>query len=94
MTTQGMDSMPGSCCARPIARIVAVGNFEAGIVGLDSALASVYESGIDNDDQIATVLIKSVREFGNYVSSSAESEYKSALLREYRGFVRKKEIGK
>jgi len=34
--------MPGSCCAKPVARIIKVAEFEAGLVGLDQALRNVY----------------------------------------------------
>jgi hypothetical protein len=85
--------MPGSCCAKPIAKIIKVGNSEAGIVGLEVALADVYELGIDNDEQIATALVLSARKIGNYISSGIEADYRSALLLEYREFVRKKKIG-
>jgi len=79
--------MPGSCCAKPIATIIKVGNSEAGIVGLEAALQSVYISGGNDDQQIKAELLQCVKRFGNYIAPSCEHEYKEALLREYRKYV-------
>jgi len=80
--------MPGSCCGRPIAKIIKVGNSEAGIAGLETALTNVYTSGIKDEEQIQAALLRSVRQLGNFIPASVESDYKSALLWEYREFVR------
>jgi hypothetical protein len=79
--------LPGSCCAKPIARIIKVADVEAGLVGLDQALRNAYVSGISNKDEIKQELLRSIRDFGNYVSPTREDDYKQALLREYRDYV-------
>ncbi len=81
--------MAGSCCAKPIAKIIKIGNFEAGLVGLDEALRNVYISAITDDEEIRRALLKWVKEFGNYVTPTVEKEYQDALLREYKSYVRK-----
>lgn len=83
--------MLGSCCGKPIATIIRVGTFEAGIVGLEAALRNVYTSGATDEDQIKRDLLKWVKEFGNYISPANEFEYREALMREYRKSVAKTE---
>jgi len=78
--------MPGSCCAKPIARIIKVGEFEAGLAGLDQALRNVYISGVADQEEIKRDLLQWIRDFGNYVAPSRENDYKEALLAEYRKF--------
>ncbi len=78
--------MPGSCCAKPIAKIIKVGEIDAGIVGLENALRNVYLSGIKDEAQLQQELLALVKEFGNYITPSREEAYKQALLREYRKF--------
>ena len=34
--------MPKSCCVKPIAKIIKVGTFDAGIIGLEEALKNIY----------------------------------------------------
>ncbi len=75
------------CCPKPVARIIEVADFEAGLVGLDEALRSVYLSGIDDHARIQQDLLKWIKEFGNYISPSRENDYKEALLREYKAYV-------
>ncbi len=79
--------MTKSCCAKPIARIIKVGQFEAGIVGLETAIQNVYQAGLADETQITTELLRFVKEFGNYISPGTEADYKIALWREYRQFV-------
>ena len=81
--------MPGSCCGKPVARIVKVAGFEAGLVGLDQALQNVYMSGLKSEEEIKQELLRSIRDFGNYVSPSREEDYRQALLREYKIYVAK-----
>ncbi len=81
--------MAGSCCAKPIARIIKVGNFEAGLVGLDEALRNVYADAITDDEEIRRALLKWVRKFGNYITPTKEKEYQDALLKEYKSYMRK-----
>ncbi len=84
--------MAGSCCAKPIARIIKVGNFEAGLVGLDEALRNVYADAITDDEEIRRALLKWVRKFGNYITPTKEKEYQDALLKEYKSYMRKIEV--
>ena len=79
--------MPGSCCAKPVTRIIKVADVEAGLLGLDQALRNVYVSGISNEEEIKQELLRWIRDFGNYVSPSRENDYKQALLREYKIYV-------
>ena len=82
--------MSKSCCVNPIAKIIKVGTFEAGIVGLETALESVGASTINDEEQIKTELLRLIKEYGNYISPGTESDYKDALLREYRAFFEKR----
>ena len=79
--------MPGSCCAKPVTRIIKVADVEAGLLGLDQALRNVYVSGISNEEEIKQELLRLIRDFGNYISPSRENDYKEALLSEYRNYV-------
>jgi hypothetical protein len=79
--------MTGSCCAKPIATIIKVGASEAGISGLEAALRNVYVSGITDEEQIKSDLLQWVRQFGNYVATTSENDYKKALLREYQQYA-------
>jgi len=81
--------MSKSCCVKPIAKIIKVGTFEAGIVGLETALKTVYTSGVKDEEQIKAELLRLAKEFGNYISPGTESDYKDALFREYRKFIEK-----
>lgn len=78
--------MPGSCCAKPITRIIKVAEFEAGLMGLDQALQNVYISGVTGEEEIKQELLRWIRDFGNYVSPSRENDYNEALLREYKNY--------
>lgn len=81
--------MAKSCCAKPIAKIIKVGQFEAGIVGLEMVMQNVYQSAIKDEEQAKTELLRFAKEFGNYISPGTEADYKDALWREYRIFVEK-----
>jgi hypothetical protein len=78
--------MTASCCGRPTATILIVGDFEAGISGLEIALRNVYQTGLVDDEQIKSELLRWVKEFGNYISPGTEDKYKEALLREYKKY--------
>jgi hypothetical protein len=80
-------SMPDSCCGKPIATIIKIGNSEAGILGLEESLHNVYVAGITDEEQIKSDLLRWIWQFGNYVAASTESDYGKALLREYREYV-------
>jgi hypothetical protein len=79
--------MGTSCCGKPIATIIKVADFEAGIVGLENALHNVYVTGLDNDEELMNDLLKWVKDSGNYISPSREADYRKALLREYRAYA-------
>lgn len=76
--------MTGSCCGKPIATIIKVDDFEAGIAGLETVLQNVFVSGIKDEEQIKAELLRWVKELGNYISPGSEELYKEALLREYK----------
>ena len=80
--------MAGTCCAKPITRIIKVAEFEAGIRGLDQALRNVYISGLVHEEEIQRDLLKWIKEFGNYITPSREGDYRKALLRDYREYLR------
>jgi len=79
--------MPGSCCARPVTRVIKVADIEAGLIGLDQALHNVHLAGVNGEEEIKHELLRWIRDFGNYVAPSRENDYKQALLREYRNYV-------
>jgi hypothetical protein len=79
--------MAESCCGKPITKIIKVADFEAGLLGLDQALHNVSMSGISNEEELKQELLRWIRDFGNYVPSSRENDYKQALLREYGKYV-------
>jgi hypothetical protein len=81
--------MSGTCCRKPIARIITVGTFEAGITGLDQAIQEVIDSGVENEQELDQLLLEKVVRFGNYISPGTEDEYRKALLREFRIFKKK-----
>jgi hypothetical protein len=78
--------MARSCCAKPIARIIEIADFEAGIIGLEETFWNVDAMGLEDETRLKAELLSVIREFGNYVSRTSESEYKEALLREYKKF--------
>jgi hypothetical protein len=82
-----VETVAGSCCSKPPTTIIKVADFEAGIVGLENAFRNVCVSGIHKEEEIANALLKSVKDSGNYISPSRESDYRKALLREYRVHV-------
>ena len=78
--------MSGSCCDKPIAKIIKVGDTEAGIIGLEYVLRDVYLAVIKDEKQLQRELLVRVKALGNYISPSRKEAYKQALLREYRTF--------
>lgn len=79
----------GSCCAKPITRIIKIGNSEAGILGLENILRNARTSGKTSDEELKTELLALARESGNYIAPGMETAYKEALLREYHDFSKK-----
>ena len=80
--------MGGACCAKPIAKIIKVADLEVGITGLKQALHNVCVSGRVDEEEIQCDLLKWIKELGNYVTPSMEDDYKKALLREYREYLK------
>jgi len=78
--------MARPCCAKLVARIIKVADFEAGIVGLEEAFVNVCRGEARDEEQLKAELLSCVREFGNYISPSREADYQEALLREYKKF--------
>jgi hypothetical protein len=74
------------CCAKPFVRIIRVGDFEAGIMGLDDVFRKMWAAGVVNEDELGNNLLALVRNEGNYITPSREREYRLALLREYEIF--------
>ncbi len=81
--------MARSCCAKPIARIIKVGNSESGIVGLEEIFKSVYASKFSNEEDVKLKLLMLAKGFGNYITQNMEEIYKDALFLEYRQFCKK-----
>ncbi len=75
-----------ACCAKPVAKIIKVGEIETGIMGLEIALRNAHLLGIEDEELAKQELLAMIREFGNYVSPSREEDYKQALLHEYKNF--------
>ena len=81
----------GSCCAKPITRIIKVGDSEAGILGLEEIFRNAQTSGKTSDEELKTELLALAKDHGNYIAASMEQTYKEAFLREYRLFCKKRE---
>jgi hypothetical protein len=82
--------MPGSCCPKPIGKIIAVGDFKAGIIGLEKIFKEIIDSGITDKDKIKDELLKLARKYDNYITANEERDYKDALLREFLKYYREK----
>ncbi len=82
--------MASACCQKPLAKIIKVGTFEAGIVGLDEIVTRLSASEWSDDKELGNQLLAEVRKHGNYIAPGVEELYKIALLREFKIFV---EIG-
>ena len=76
--------MPPSCCSKPIATIIKVGNSEAGIRGLLQILSSAQSSGMTNEEGLNKELLALAKNNGNYIAPTMEHAYEEALLREYK----------
>jgi len=69
---------------------VAIDSFTVGIAGLKLIFEQLYVMGRKPDAGICDELLAMVKT-RNYVPSSAEEQYKTALLREYAAFCASKE---
>ncbi len=81
----------GSCCAKPITRVIKVGNSEAGILGLEEMFKNARTSGKTSDEELKSELLALAKDYDNYIATSMEQAYKDAFLREYRNFCQKQE---
>jgi hypothetical protein len=81
-----MVNMSGSCCGKPIAKIIKVGDSESGIVGLEEMFKNVYASGTMNEEEVKSKLLTLAKNYGNYITPSMEDAYENALLCEYKKF--------
>ena len=59
---------------------------ETGIDRIDWILFDVMALGLSDDEQITDEIVKRVRRF-NFIPSLKESEYRKALLRQYRMLI-------
>jgi len=78
--------MSGTCCAKPITKIIKVGDIDVGLIGLENALLDAYISGVEDEEQLKQDLLSYIKGFGNYITPGREKDYKQALLREYKKF--------
>ena len=79
--------MPGLCCQKPLTKIIRVGMFDAGIVGLEEIMTSLAESDWADEQELATQLLAMARKRGTYISPASEELYKLALVREFKAFT-------
>lgn len=72
------------CCSDSADKVrkIMVGNTVVGIANFDGIIEEVRRKNI-NDEEVADELLRLTKIY-NYVPSSAEEEYKEALLREWR----------
>ena len=55
--------------------------------GLNEILADLYSEGRQPNKETAEEIIDRLEKNNNYIPSSARREYRSVLLKEYRGYV-------
>ena len=79
--------------ARTIKNIILLDGSRVGIINLDSILNEVAELNLKDTDLIKKQLIRRVKKI-NYVPSSAEDEYSTALFHEYRKKFDESEAGR
>lgn len=75
----------GSCCGPSSVKIINVGSFEAGIVGLEEILRAAANLR-ESDEALASQLVAQARTFGNYIPPASERLYAEAFLRELRAY--------
>jgi len=57
---------------KPVARIIKVADFEAGVIGLEDALRNVARMGLEDENRVSEKLLFAIRELGNYVARSGQ----------------------
>jgi NAD-dependent dihydropyrimidine dehydrogenase PreA subunit len=73
-------------------RQIMVGRFPTGLSGLEELFASLYEMQRTPGDELATDLVSLARQH-NYIPRSAEADFATALLREYRTYYGQRQSG-
>jgi len=73
-------------------RQIVVGRFPSGLNGLDEVFESLYAANRAADDGLGAELVYHVRQH-NYIPDSAEADFATALLREYRTYCEQKRSG-
>ena len=75
----------GPCCPQSKSGLmhITVKGVQIGIQGLGAILKEVRGMGLAEDEQIAALLLEKVKK-SSYVPSSAEPDYKTALLEVYK----------
>ncbi len=86
--------MPSACCQKTLAKIIKVGTFEAGIVGLDEIVTRLSASEWSDDKELGIQLLAEARKYGNYIAPAVEELYRAALLREFKVFGKKGDLRK
>jgi hypothetical protein len=57
------------------------------VTGLNEILADLYSEGRQANKETAEEILDKLEKNNNYIPPSARREYKSVLLKEYRGYV-------
>lgn len=79
--------MARGCCPAKGIRIIRVGNFEAGVRGLDQVLEEAYRQGwLPEQEDLKEMLVAGLRAAGNYMSAKYEAAYEEALANIYREY--------
>lgn len=67
---------------------------QIGVFGLDETLADLYSEGRKANDETAEDIIKRLEAHNNYIPTSdrARREYAYLLLKEYKGYIKSREI--
>jgi len=83
--------MPGS--KKLSYRQIIVGRHPVGLTGLDEIFESLYNMKRDPGDRLGLELVNDARKH-NYIPASAEADFASALVREYRSYCDQKLSGR
>ena len=67
-------------------RMVYIGKSKVTLFGLQQILEELSKSDLTDEEEIASFILERVKK-KNYVSSSAEEDYKNSLLEEYKVFI-------
>jgi len=79
--------MARGCCPPKGIRIIRVGDFEAGVKGLEQVLEKAYQQGwLPEQEGLGKALVEGLRAAGNYIGSKVEAAYGEALTNLYREY--------